>query len=150
MNKCWMNQWNIIMSNIYQTIVDILFAVVFVAVGSILVANPAVAPDDQIFLDGLHQGQRVDFHRTALPLFDAIARRMPLQIALELVRVEEAQGRRARPKVAARRSRRSRRSRQVVNSNGKLFQLVVAAAQFADERRQMRRRLRHARFRRAV
>ena len=50
---------------------------------------------------------------------------MALQIALELVRVEEAQRRRARPEVAARRARTARRRRQVVHPHRKLFQLSV-------------------------
>ena len=69
----------------------------------------------------------------ALPLFDVIARRMPLQIALELVRVKEAQGRRSRSKVTTERAKYTNGSRQVVNSNGKLFQLVDTAAQLVRQ-----------------
>jgi hypothetical protein len=43
----------------------------------------SVAPHDQVALDGLHQGQGVDLHRTTFPLLQAVARRMSLELALE-------------------------------------------------------------------
>lgn len=45
--------------------------------------------DDQIPLDGLHQSQGVDLHRTAFPLLDVGAVRVSLQLTLQLVRVKE-------------------------------------------------------------
>ena len=83
----------------YQTVVDVILAVFFVAVLSVLITDPAVASNDQILLDGLHQRQRIDLDGTALPLFDVVAGRVPLQVALQLVSVEEAQRRRARSEI---------------------------------------------------
>lgn len=51
--------------------------------------------DHQVPLNGLHQRQRVDLHRAALPLLDVAAVRVPLQLTLELVRVEELERLRA-------------------------------------------------------
>ena len=47
--------------------------------------------DHQISLNGLHQRQGVDLHRASLPLLDIGTVRVPLQLALELVRVEKLQ-----------------------------------------------------------
>ena len=133
-----------------QTVIDVVFAVFLVAIGRVLVADPSVAADDEVLLDGLDQGQRIDFDGAALPLFDVVAGRMPLQVALELVRVEEAQGRSARAEVAARSARSAGRRWEIVHPHWKLFQLVDATAQLVHQRKEMRSRSRWMLFRRAV
>lgn len=47
--------------------------------------------DDEVSLDSLHQRQGVDLHRAALPLLHVGTIRVSLQLALQLVRVEELQ-----------------------------------------------------------
>lgn len=112
-----------------HTVVHILLGVLL-RIGT----NAAVAAHHQIPLDRLHQCQRIDFHGAALPLSQIRTLRMPLQIALELVRVEELQrtliGATARP------------GRKVVHLHRELFQLRHATVQLRDERTE-RGRLQH-------
>lgn len=51
--------------------------------------------DNEISLNGLHQGQGVYLHRTAFPLFNISAVWVSLQLTLELMRIEELQRLRA-------------------------------------------------------
>lgn len=91
-------------------------------------SHASVVPDHEVSLNGLHQGQRVNLDRSAPPLPQVGALWMPLQLALELVGVEELEclgtpGASGRPPGAG----------EVVNFDRKLLQVADATVDLVDE-----------------